>query len=233
MSSIKGQLNEKERKIITDAVAELQPECVLEVGTWYGGGSTLHILQALEANKKGHLWGIEAYDHIYEKMIENIKSAGEELEARFTPIFGFSDKVIPGFLSESERSIGVVFLDGGDSPMEQILEFQLLQDAVPVGGVVLSHDAKLRKGKWLVPYLTQFDNWKVTLHDISDEGLFEARKIAEAPSSESKARAAKTLAALRREPVEWIGRNIPRPLLSLIIKTFPTKLVHRFGQGRK
>jgi predicted O-methyltransferase YrrM len=150
---MEGQLNTKEREIITRWVTDLKPERAMEVGTWLGGGSTLHILKALHANEHGHLWGIEAFQSIYEAMLKNINSAGQEIAARFTPLFGFSQAVIPDFLAKNgkDTTIEFVFLDGGDNPMEQITEFQVLRDAMPVGAVLLSHDAKLRKGKWLVP----------------------------------------------------------------------------------
>lgn len=232
---MEGQLNSKERAIITCWVNDLKPERVLEVGTWMGGGSTLHILKALEANGKGHLWGIEASQNIYTQMIANITSAGSDLVARFTPIFGFSQKVIPGFLSEQgkDAQIELAFLDGGDNPMEQVEEFQLLRDSISEGGVILSHDAKLRKGKWLVPYLRAHDNWACTLHDISDEGLFEARKISKQPSMDSAKKAAAQLRASRREPKEWVGRNLPSPVINLIAKLLPRRLLISLSQDRE
>lgn len=232
---MEGQLNQQERSIITNWVTELKPELAIEVGTWLGGGSTLHILKALEANGKGHLWGIEASQAIYDGMITNITSAGSELVARFTPIFGFSQQVIPDFLREqvADSEIGFVFLDGGDNPMEQIDEFQLLRDAVGVGGILLSHDAKLRKGKWLVPYLRAHDNWECILHDVSDEGLFEARKIAPQPSAMSQARAASLLRSLRMQPKELVGRLLPTFVIDLIIKCLPRKLAIAITQDRK
>lgn len=231
---MEGQLNSTERGIITQWVRELKPERALEVGTWMGGGSTLHILMALEANRKGHLWGIEASASIYDKMIANISSAGPQLVARFTPVFGFSQKVIPALLAEQGCStFDFVFLDGGDNPMEQILEFQLLSDAVPVGGVLLSHDAKRRKGKWLIPYLNAHDNWQCKLHEVSDEGLFEARKIADAPSAKSQAQAATILRSLRMEPKEVLGRLLPTPVINVILAFLPRKTVLALTQDRK
>jgi predicted O-methyltransferase YrrM len=231
---MEGQLNQQERTIITEWVTRLKPKHALEVGTWMGGGSTLHILKALEENGQGHLWGIEASDDIYQKMIANIASAGRDLEARFTPIFGFSQKVIPKFLADQGRDtrIEFVFLDGGDNPMEQIEEFQLLQNSIPVGGVVLSHDAKLRKGKWLIPYLQSHDNWECTLHDVSDEGLFEARKVADQPSPASNLKVAATLSSLRRQPKEFLGRHLPKPMIDFILKLLPRKLLLSITQDR-
>jgi predicted O-methyltransferase YrrM len=229
---MEGQLNPKEREIITNWVTRLKPTRALEVGTWLGGGSTLHILKALHANGHGHLWGIEAYQAIYEAMLKNINSAGEEIGARFTPLFGFSQNVIPTFLSKDGSGIEFVFLDGGDNPMEQITEFQLLRDAMPVGSVLLSHDAKLRKGKWLVPYLRAHDNWECILHDVSDEGMFEARKISDQPSVESTKRAAALLKNMRMQPTELLGRILPAPVISLMLRMIPRKLVLKITQGR-
>ncbi len=231
---IDGQLNRREREIITGWVTELKPARVLEVGTWLGGGSTLHILKALEANGTGHLWGIEASQTIYDQMIDNITSAGEELVARFTPIFGFSQSVIPDHLKEigNAGKVDLVFLDGGDNPMEQVEEFQLLRDAIPVGSVILSHDAKLRKGKWLIPYLKAHDNWDCTLHDVSAEGLFEARKTAEQPTPASEAAAAVTLRKLRMQPKELLGRVLPRWVVHTILNLMPEQLRTSFTQDR-
>ena len=230
---MEGQLNEKERTIITRWVKELKPETAVEIGTWLGGGSTLHILRALESNGRGHLWGIEASKDIYDRMVANIRSAGEELMARFTPLFGFSQQVIPRFIKEQEGiEIGLVFLDGGDNPMEQVDEFNLLHASIPVGGVLLSHDAKLRKGKWLVPYVKAHDNWECILHDVSDEGLFEARKIAAAPSQASKENSEAVLRSLRKEPAEFVARYIPASLIRIILRLLPRKMVLSLTQGR-
>src|SRR6266496_5502432 len=50
--TIEGQLNARERELLVNAVlkASTPPKVALEVGTWLGGGSTLHILRALEKN---------------------------------------------------------------------------------------------------------------------------------------------------------------------------------------
>ncbi|MBR5605929.1 MAG: hypothetical protein IKW70_05795, partial [Verrucomicrobia bacterium] len=101
---IEGQLNATERKILMDAVANGQPETVLEVGTYLGGGSTIHLLKALHANGKGHLWGIEADKSIYDRMTANIKAAAPEAYDRFTPVFGFSQNVIPEWIKEHPRA---------------------------------------------------------------------------------------------------------------------------------
>ncbi|MES2659806.1 MAG: class I SAM-dependent methyltransferase [Verrucomicrobiota bacterium] len=231
---MEGQLNSKEREIITQWVTTLKPERALEVGTWLGGGSTLHILKALESNGRGHLWGIEAFLSIYDAMLKNINSAGTEIAARFTPLFGFSQNVIPEFLSKTGKgtTIEFVFLDGGDNPMEQVTEFQVLRDSMPVGAVLLSHDAKLRKGKWLVPYLKAHDNWECKLHDVSDEGMFEAIKTGPHPSKDSEESAARLLKSLRRQPTELLGRILPAPVINLLLRLIPRKLVLRITQGR-
>ena len=179
---IEGQLNAEERRILTEAIrnAPQPPRTLVEVGTWLGGGSTLHILRAMQANGVGHLWGIEAHREMYERMIANLRAAAPDALDRFTPLFGFSEKVIPRWLAELPTGTGVdfVFLDGGDNPREQLAEFQLLDPHIPVGGQLLAHDAKIRKGKWLGPFLRALDHWETTLHDVSDEGLLHAIKRA-------------------------------------------------------
>ena len=231
-----GQLNERECQILISAIcaAPKKPQVVLEVGTWLGGGSTLHFLRALHKNDEGHLWGIEADRSIYDRMIENIRAAAPGV-TRFTPLFGLSQKIIPAWLAEkgADWTVDMAFLDGGDNPFEQITEFKLLADRIPVGGRLLAHDTKLRKGKWLRPYLSLLDNWRVQIHDVSDEGLLDAVKLREQPGAASLRAAEQKLFSLRLDPVEVAGRLLPRQVCKIVLNALPTKLMRRVSQGRK
>ena len=232
-----GQLNERECQILIAAICDAakKPQVVLEVGTWLGGGSTLHFLRALHKNNEGHLWGIEAVRSIYDRMIQNIRTAAPEALPRFTPLFGLSQKVIPQWLAEKGAAwtVDVAFLDGGDNPFEQITEFKLLADRIPVGGRLLAHDVKLRKGKWLRPYLSLLDNWQVQIHDVSDEGLLEAVKLRAQPGAASLRTAEQKLFRLRLDPVEVAGSLLPSKACKVILEAMPTKLMRRVSQGRK
>lgn len=230
-------MNAEEREILRKAVLESapKPKVVLEVGTWLGGGSTLHLLRALEQNECGHLWGIEAERSIYEAMLANIRAAAPDAVHRFTPLFGRSDEVIPRWLSEQagELSVDVAFLDGGDNPLEQIMEFKMLDPHIPMGGRLLAHDAKLRKGKWLVPYLSTLDHWSCTLHDVSEEGLFDAHKVRERPSPDSLTRAENLLRRMRLNIFELMGALMPSQANAFLLSLLPARLVRHLGQGRK
>ena len=235
-AEIAGQLNAEERRIITEAILDApnKPAVVLEVGTWLGGGSTLHILRALEQNRTGHLWGIEADKSIYEQMIANLRAAAPEALSRFTPLFGLSQDVIPKWLSQMgmKFQVDIAFLDGGDNPLEQITEFRLLESQLPIGGIVMTHDAKLRKGKWLVPFVSALDNWQSQLHDVSPEGLFVARKIAPRPSRQSLRAAQSKLWRMRCQPAELAAAMLPAKICGLVLKLLPHRLSLKLGQGR-
>lgn len=235
--AIEGQLNATERRLLTEAIlqASPKPRVAVEVGTWLGGGSTLHILRALEENGVGHLWGVEADRSIYERMLANLRAAAPEACKRFTPLFGFSQVVIPQWLREQGREVSVdfVFLDGGNRPLEQIDEFRLLAPHIPVGGQLMAHDAKLRKGKWLVPFLTRLDNWQTQLHDVSTEGLFYARKTAAAPSAASLRAARASLWRLRASPVEIAAAVLPSRVCGFFLRLLPSRLAWRLSDGRK
>jgi predicted O-methyltransferase YrrM len=234
--SVQGQLSSTEKKILVEYLlkGDKPPQIAIEVGTWLGGGSTLHILRELIRQGEGHLWGIEADKSIYEAMLSNIKSALPNSLSYFTPIFGFSQKVLPGLIrnQSAKQAIDFVFLDGGDSPSEQVDEFEILDPSIVVGGRVVSHDAKLRKGKWFVPYIMALDHYESKLHDVSDEGLLTAIKTRDFPSVKSKANAQRILRRLRQDPVEFLGRISPRWALRLASKILPAFLVRRVGQGR-
>lgn len=234
-TAIEGQLNERERAFIFDTIvnAPVKTRLALEVGTFLGGGSTLHILRALEKNGDGHLYGIEADRSIYERMIVNIRAAAPESAGRFTPLFGISTEVLPSWLASlgGSQEIGFAFLDGGDSPSEQIEEFKLLASHISIGGALVAHDARMRKGKWLAPYVGLLDNWKAEVLDLSVEGVFCAQKLAPEPSPASLRAAERKLAQMRLEPKEFLSRFIPRRCCGIILRLLPTNLRRRLTLG--
>ena len=233
---IPGQLNEQERRLITEAItgAAKKPEVVIEVGTWLGGGSTLHILRALEQNGCGHLWGIEVDRSIYEQMLANIRQAAPASAGRFTPLFGFSQDVLKQWKREQPANVKVdlAFLDGGNNPREQIEEFELLEPMIPVGGQLLTHDAKMRKGRWLVPFVSRLDNWKSELHDISMHGLFHAQKTAPQPSRESLASAKKHLFWQMCHPVEIAASYLPSSACAFALRLLPKQFSSKLTDGK-
>lgn len=229
---IEGQLNEAERRLITGASPKSQ--AAIEVGTRLGGGSTLHILWALEQNGTGHLWGIGVDRSIYERMIENIRAAAPQEANRFTPLVGFSQDVLQEWRQRqaAARMVDFYFLDGGNNPREQIEEFELLDPLIPVSGQLMSHDAKLRKGRWLVPFITRLDNWEAKLHDISENGLFYARKIASQPSPVSRRVARRHLFKKQCDPVEIAASYLPSSICKLALGLLPGKMSRHLTDNR-
>jgi predicted O-methyltransferase YrrM len=232
---IPGQMNDREREFLTGTIldAAKAPEAALEVGTWLGGGSTLHILRAMEKLGRGHLWGIEASRSIYEQMVANITAGAPDAVHRFSPLFGLSQHVIPRWLSEqaSGFEIDFAFLDGGDNPHEQIVEFQLIDPRIPVGGQLLAHDARVRKGKWLVPYLLRLDNWRTEVHDFSEVGLLHARKTALRPSPASLRFARQHLLKARLQPSEVAAAMLPAALCRFILRRVPRRVFEWLWRG--
>jgi len=235
-ATIEGQLNPTERRILSEGItlAKKRPEVVIEVGTWLGGGSTLHILRALEKNGTGHLWGVEADRSIYEAMLANIRAAAPEASGRFTPIFGFSQDIIPQWLAERGKDVKVdfAFLDGGNNPREQIDEFHLLDPFIPVGGQLMAHDAKLRKAKWLVPYILKLDHWQAKVNDVSDEGLLTAVKVAAQPSETSRKAAASCLLKMKLAPSELAATYLPSSVCGFFLRLMPRGFSRRLSDGR-
>jgi predicted O-methyltransferase YrrM len=234
--TIEGQLNARERELVVNSIigAAVRPKVAIEVGTWLGGGSTLHILRALERNGEGHLWGVEADRSIYDRMLANLRAAVPEALHRFTPLFGFSQNVIPEWIAGQPKDFRVdfAFLDGGNNPMEQIIEFRLLDPHVPVGGQIMAHDVKLRKGKWFAPYISRLDNWRTQIHDISTEGLLHAVKTAPTPSAASLSAAQRHLVISRLHPVEVAAAVLPRAVCGFILGLLPGRASRRLSDGR-
>lgn len=235
-TQIESQLNTRECQILTEALTQpaRKPQVVIEIGTWLGGGSTLHILRALEQNATGHLWGVEADRSIYERMIANIRAAVPEASQRFTPIFGFSQDIIPQWVKERGAGLQVdlAFLDGGNNPQEQIDEFKLLDPFIPVGGRLMAHDAKLRKGKWLVPYIMKLDHWQTKVNDVSEEGLLSAVKVAVQPSDASAKAASACLRKMKLAPAELAATYLPSSVCGFFLRLLPRGFSRKLSDGR-
>ena len=179
--------------------------------------------------------GIEADRSTYERMIANLKVGAPEAVHRFTPLFGFSEKVIPQWLAEQPAGFAIdfAFLDGGNNPREQIAELRLIDNLVPVGGQVMAHDAKFRKAKWLVPYISRLDNWLTQLYDVSNEGLLYAQKIAPQPSPASLRAARRSLLKSRLQPVELAAAVLPSAFCGLVCRMVPSKTFSWLYAGAK
>src|SRR5205085_10001172 len=126
-----------------------------------------------------------------------------------------------------------VFLDGGNRPLEQLSEFWLLDPHIPVGGQLLAHDAKLRKGKWFAPYISRLDNWRTEIHDVSAEGLLLAKKIAPEPSPATPIAARRQLLKSRLQPAQIPAVPLPGPVRSLILRQVPRKFPVQLPAGRR
>ena len=96
----------------------------------------------------------------------------------------------------------------------------------------MSHDAKLRKGKWLVPYLSIRDDWETRLHDVSEEGLFFAKKIRSQPSQNNLRAARLHLMRMRLQPAELAAAFLPAKVCGWVLAFLPRRLSLKLGQGR-
>lgn len=231
---LEGQLNDAERKQIDQAVITLlkiTPIC-LEVGTYKGGGSTLQILRNL-AKGNGHLFGIEASPEIYEEMKASLFAKEPDLCRRFTPLCGFSQKVIPDLFSSGILTrIDFAFLDGGNNPREQVDEFRLLDPWMPVGSILMAHDALLRKGKWLRRILPVMDHYETRLIPTSNEGLLVAKKVQSSPSLPAFLIAAVILFLSSLAPLELAARLSPASLRSSVFRILPRRWAAWIADGR-
>lgn len=231
---LEGQLHPSERDAIFREITSLphhDPVCI-EVGTHKGGGSTLTILNALRQTG-GILFGLEASPQMFDEMKKTLLLQEPDLCRRFVPICGFSQKIIPFLLAEKRISyVNFVFLDGGNNPREQIDEFRLLDPYMPVGSVLMAHDAFLRKGKWLRRIFRVMDHYQTTLLPTSTEGLLLAKKTRMSPSSLANFKALIILFISSVAPLELAARFTPPRFRSVLFRFFPPKLAAWIADGR-
>lgn len=228
-----GQLDKLERSRIEQIILENKPKFCLEVGTWYGGGSTKTILTALKKNNTGFLFGIEYDKSIYKKMVENISSYFPDINNYFKPYFGRSTEAIKQILEENQLDkIDFVFLDGGNNPNEQIQEFDFLDRLIPIGGYILAHDVKARKGKYLKNYLRNLSNWEIEILD-TETGLLVSKKLSMSPKIINQLKANLFLIFQRANPMELAAQIFTTNLKTQLLKILPLSLRYRITNGRR
>jgi hypothetical protein len=83
-----------------------------------------------------------------------------------------------------------------------------------------------------VPYVSLLDNWQSEVFDLSFAGIFRAYKLRPAPSPASLKAAQRKLARMRLQPVELVGRLLPRQVCGCILRSLPNALTRRLTLGK-
>ena len=71
-----GQLRERERQFVQEAIWRSKPEVVLEIGTRYGNGTTIEIANSLKSLNRGHLHTCEVNHEAYVEAIFYLNGCG-------------------------------------------------------------------------------------------------------------------------------------------------------------
>jgi len=158
--AVPGQLWYADRKLLYSMIRAYKPKIVFEVGTWYGGGSTYFIGQALYENGFGVLFTIEADPAIYHAAKENYNSHLSHLLPYVRFHHGISTEVYPDLLREIGR-VEAVFLDGAPDPRQTLSEFRMFEPYLPNGSILLAHDWDNEKMELLRLYIEASREWVV------------------------------------------------------------------------
>jgi len=181
----------EERRFLYEAVRERNPVVALEVGTWKGGGSTLHITSALYEHGT---WSARLL-HTCEVDLNLFNEAVAAFEnTHLRPYVNFNNKPSTVLINELIQSgqasqLGFVFFDGPEDPELNINDFKLLDPHLPVGTYFCMHDWDLgtradglssTKATLIRPYLENLPTWQIlsTLTAPASVGIVLAKKIA-------------------------------------------------------
>jgi hypothetical protein len=84
----------------------------------------------------------------------------------------------------------------------------------------------------LVPFISRLDNWKSQLHDVSENGLFYAEKIAAQPSPTSLRAAKRHLFRQACHPVELAATYLPASVCKFALGLLPGKFARTLSDGK-
>jgi hypothetical protein len=97
----------------------------------------------------------------------------------------------------------------------------------------MAHDAKMRKGRWLVPFISRLDNWESRVHDVSEHGLFYAKKTATQPSPQSLRAAKRHLFWQACHPAEIAASYLPSSVCGFALRLLPKRFSRKLSDGAK
>lgn len=157
---IPGQLWYAERKTLYETIRKHKPQVVFEIGTWFGGGSTYFIAQALLENHFGTLFTIESDQDIYRSAVLNYHRYLRNLLPYIKFYVGKSTEVYPLILREVGR-VDALFLDGADDPQQTVDEFTMFKPYLHRGSVLMAHDWDQKKMELLRSIIETSPNWMV------------------------------------------------------------------------
>lgn len=132
-----GQLLETERKTLYNQILLNKPNLVFETGTWYGGGSTYFIANALRHNNNGRLITCEINPDFYNSAVKSYTN--HELDKYITFMFRPSNDIIDSFMA-FDISPDFVFYDGCEDPDVVLDDFKKLERIMKPGSVFSIHD---------------------------------------------------------------------------------------------
>lgn len=156
--AIPGQLWYRERKALYHAIRQHKPENVFEVGTWYGGGSTFFITQALHDNGIGTLYTVEPNLAAFEKAVSGYEHHLQDLVPFVNFFHGSSTDVFPDQLKRFSQ-IGAVFLDGAQDAIQSAKEFELFERYLKKGSILMAHDWDNDKMQTVRPKIEESPDW--------------------------------------------------------------------------
>ncbi|MBI3663838.1 MAG: class I SAM-dependent methyltransferase [Acidobacteria bacterium] len=167
---VPGQLWYVDRKLLYGAIREHKPQVVFEVGTWYGGGSTYFISQALFENGSGVLHTIEENAEAHERAKENYQRHLPHLLPHVRFHAGKSTEVYPALLRETAK-VDAVFLDGALDAKQTLTEFEMFAPRLEPGALLLAHDWDNEKMALLRPKLEAAAEWNLQARATAPESV--------------------------------------------------------------
>lgn len=186
-----GQLWKPERKLLYESVTRLKPSVCVEIGTWKGAGSTFMIASALEECGSGVLHTIEQDESLYNEAVARYRSQWVNLLPRVVFHHGKSMDILPGLLPEL-GSVGLVFMDGANSPAGALETFLALEPFIIFGGSFLMHDWNREISSRVRSYIETSPSWKIDVQlgipgsDTDESGLFEHGSVGMVKAIKSK-----------------------------------------------
>lgn len=160
MNTPEGQLSQEERKYLTNVVLDIKPNIILESGTWFGGGSTLSLVDGLYQNKRGILHTVEEVLGFFE-VANNYYLNSKYLN--FIKLYNSSFISVINNMNLSD--VNLIFLDGGDEtpdgqtklPLseyindynvsENVQSFKIIEEKIKSNTHIILHDWNVKEGR--------------------------------------------------------------------------------------
>jgi len=171
----KSLMSPKSLALLTEIIIEFQPRFVLEIGTYFGGGSQI-LAKALAETESGLLVTIDSNSERAEEVTRRIEEWDENVRERVTFMSNSSEQFFNSFDRVWQPTIDIAVVDGDHTYLGAYSDIVRSAQRISGGGLIIIDDfSQSTVNRAVADFIQTHPDWTLVgdIHDtfIGDQGF--------------------------------------------------------------